>query len=666
MSKSVSIVLPDEMQSVSARCNMSSGSKMKKSLESAPPVFVVVSQESGNSSELSRHEISSSVGSLQSSNKDCMLERPPRADLSADHGALVPSDSWSAQPPNNLDSTGSSIKQFLKNTVALIRAGESFTSVKRLFYNFVKTSGGNISNTTSNEASIASSTGRLDSGSTTRALRMTSPNITHSTDTFLSNIPHSLTVPSSTQMTSSMPRSNFSLNSVRYDVNLLSEMTPLTGYTTNSMQASNEEIYFWSDASQRTNATEKTTTKDYKSESTVRGSRRKPILVKGQMSESVMSNRSTISKPSFTLPRRSMSKQQISTKQAHKMLRTDPPINKSTPEIYPTFALVNSSLRNFGENPSQQPRKSRSSSAQNSSTLSHRLKPDQMFENSVRRLSYQSINSRGTNGQESSSHSQSSKPTRPKRYVRISDDPVFLTDYAFALVSPEEAEVSKPTEADNNTKGIEESSTSCPTFQEDCNCHHCQDMRRALKRVEYFQSPKGQRQLEAKLLSKNIFMDLYAMSQVRKQIKDDLYGKRSHAPARVSYPVSICGANRLDAGSLSLTWFTHDLDGVDHYDVFVDDVPSRSVYNARATSTVLIDVDTRKTHRLLLRAVPVRGYGSQASPVDNFMSEVLAGHMKNVRKGNLFACCLRYMDTECKRHSLVDYWTDSEFLYMPS
>ncbi|KAH8285013.1 hypothetical protein KR054_003937 [Drosophila jambulina] len=236
-------------------------------------------------------------------------------------------------------------------------------------------------------------------------------------------------------------------------------------------------------------------------------------------------------------------------------------------------------------------------------------------------------------------------------------------NFVFTMVSPEEARPSQPGE-NSSDKAIEESST-CRTFQEECKCHHCQDMRRALKKLEYFQSPEGQKRMESKLLAKNFFMDLCAMSEVRKEIQADLYGTRTHPPARVSYPVSICGASRLDGGSLTLNWFVHDLECIDHFDFFVDGKRSKSLFNTKATSTVLIDVKTSSAHRLMMRAVPVRGYGAQSSPVDKLMSEVAAGHMRNVRQGQLFAKCLQFLDAEPQR-SLVDYWTDSEFLYMPA
>ncbi|KAH8340044.1 hypothetical protein KR067_007149 [Drosophila pandora] len=675
MSKRVSIVLPDEMPSGSTRKKAPSKqtrSSMKSSSQLAyePVVFLAVSQDSTPSSVLSSQQTSSSLCLHETSAQQLSSESVTTQDTAPNSTSLVLASQrpMFADQPQSMDSSASSIKQFLRNTVALVRAGESFTSVKRLFYNFVKRNGGSSSNTFSKE----SPTDLAKMGSS-QVTRLTIPYHTHSTDTFISDVPTAFTVPSTSQMTSSTPHSHLSFNPTKYEVtSLLSDVTPLTGYTPNSAQAqSTEDGDYLSETSLKT-------PQDGISSFVALSSSNADGLFRAT---SDSHPRPSLPVNSTERPKRSDSKSRSSSK-IRKLLRKSP---KSSPQasprinvqsamlpanlMTPSFTLVSASLPKSEDN-QRQLKAQETSKSRSSSVLTPNMTP-RMSVSQVTKES-QSGSSRIDGTRRSSlitrhasrSDSNSSTAQRQKKSVRIRENPIQEAEFAFALVSPEEGDPSQPTEGSSNPKSIEDGS-SCQTYQEDCNCHHCQDMRRAVKRAEYFNSPQGQKQLEAKLLAKNFFMDISTMSIVRAQIQDDLYGTRKCPPARVSYPVCICGANRLDAGSLSLNWFTHDLDSVDHFDFFVDDKPSRSVYNLHAKCTVLVDVDAKKMHKLRMRAVPVRGIGAQATPVDILMSDVVAGHMRNVRQGKLFDRCLKHLDTQVPQPSLVDFWTDSEFLYMP-
>ncbi|XP_017092330.2 serine-rich adhesin for platelets [Drosophila bipectinata] len=684
MSKRVSIVLPDEMPSRSASKKDQSRqarNSMKSNSHEEPIVFLAVSQESSPSSLLSSQKTSSNLSLHETSAHLLSLESFVSPDPSPKSTNLASPRPLSTDQAHSMDSSVSSIKQFLRNTVALVRAGESFTSVKRLFYNFVKRNEDSTSNTVSKES--PTDEGRMVGS---QVARMPIPNHKHSTNTFFSDVPTGFTVPSTSQMTSSPPHSVFSFNHTKYDfASLISDVTPLTGYTPNTAQA-------WS-----------TEDADYRSETSLKTSTAPRVGLSSSVALSLGTHRSLSSsnadglfratsgghsRPSLAVnsterPKSSVSKQRGS-RNIKKLLSKSP---KSSPQAAPrtriqsitstvnpaapSFTIVSAS-RQLEEREAQ---KFISGSILSSERQNLKVAPNVTPRMSVSQVikESQSSSSRleGTrrssliNNHSSRSDSNSNNGQRQKKSVRISEDPVRAAEFAFTLVSPEEAEPSQPTEGSSNPKSIEDGS-SCETYKEGCNCHHCQDMRRAVKRAEYFNSPQGQKQLEAKLLAKNFFMDICAMSIVRAQIQDDLYGTRKCPPARVSYPVCICGANRLDAGSLSLNWFTHDLNSVDHFDFYVDDVPSRSVYNLQAKCTVLVDVDAKKIHKLRMRAVPVRGSGAQATPVDKLMSEVIAGHMRNVTQGKLFARCLKHLDTQVPQPSLVDFWTDSEFLYMPA
>lgn len=253
MSKRVSIVLPDEFPSGSARKvapskPTRSSMKSRSHVAHEPVVFLAVSQESSPSSILSSQQNSSSVCLHETSTQKLSWESATTQDTIPNSTTLVLASHrpLPADQPKSVDSSASSIKQFLRNTVALVRAGESFTSVKRLFYNFVKRNERSTSNTFSQES--PTDLARMGSSQVTS---LTIPYHTHSTDTFISEVPTAFTVPSTSQMTSSTPHSRLSFNPAKYEVtSLLSDVTPLTGYTPNSAQAlSTEDADYRSESS---------------------------------------------------------------------------------------------------------------------------------------------------------------------------------------------------------------------------------------------------------------------------------------------------------------------------------------------------------------------------------------------------------------------------------
>ncbi|XP_017074909.1 uncharacterized protein LOC108110367 [Drosophila eugracilis] len=678
MPKRVSIVLPEEMpaDSLGSSKNLKPTHTVKSSIrnastvgtELAPPIFVVVSPHSSQIS-ITSSQWNTSVTSDSSQNNAPETDSKIQAVTTLESSALAQSGSSNSQESASFGTTTNSIKQFLRTTVALVRAGESFTSVKRLFHNFIKNSG-SISN---------SKPSLVTEDSTSQGTGTENPYLSKSNDTLLTDWSLQLTVPSTSKMTPTAPHSNFAINNANYDLtSLLSDITPLTGYTIRSDVASTEE------------AGDRTDTSAYTAPNNVRyefdSSSELPLgnVLHGGLSKWGRPNtlKFKIAKPSGS---RSVSKNRSSSRSLRLKFNAStartpnvtPRIDHTAYPIEPKLALVistgPSSERSSGSRRSR--RRSQGPSlnltAKNSASSSSRAELVNLKISSGEQSpkSFQSRNSSKRTSPRSSrrsfrSRSRTSASENLKGAYQQKGERAPEVEYAFTIVSPEEADNSHPEE---NTGGdVEDASSNCRTYQEDCKCHHCQDMRRAVKRAEFFQSPEGKKRLEAKLLAKNFFMDICALSEVRHQIQDDLKGTRKHPSARVSYPVSICGATRLDGGSLSVQWFTHDLDNVDHFDIFVDNVPSRSVYNRLATNTVLIDVNASKTHTLRMRAVPTRGTSGRDSSVDKFMSEVAAGHMRQVMKGQLFARCFEHLDARPQQQTLVDFWTDSEFLYMPA
>ncbi|KAH8308789.1 hypothetical protein KR059_001783 [Drosophila kikkawai] len=708
MSKRVSIVLPDEMplglakseEAPKSKANLKSSMRAGPSIKSdlVPPVFVFVSPEISASSEASSPRPTYSSPSGMSLNNWMHRDSSTGGSLDAES----PAENWtmvrSGSSNNNLQASCSSIKQFLRSTVALVRAGESFTSVKHLFYNFIKSSSYSSHSSPSEEE--LSSRRVTSSPTASQLVRRENPYLSESNDTITSNNNSpQLTIPCPSQMTTCTQRSSYSSNPLKYEMSTswLSDVSPLTGYTPYSTELSHKEAGYQSDVSLKTYASVQAQAKSQDTTSIqTQQKSQEDVLVDSTLmpaegglscctSEKDLSLGQSQGGDIKTLPELPETLNLLSDAwQTNNVRRSGGSSNRSLPHIKkhtrksspwrsPKMSPRRQAPKTAASEPtisapethSQDNRSARSSeSSQRSSRLTERQAEKKTPQVSPRNSVTSGMSQKVVEVLDMEPSSQieqicrSSEPTGPERSSQMSRRVNFL----FTIVSPEEGGPSQP---ENSTeKDIEERST-CVTYQEECKCHHCQDMRRAVRRVEYFQSPEGQKRMESKLLAKNFFMDLCALSKVRKEIQADLYGTRKHPSSRVSYPVSICGACRLDGGSLTLNWFTHDLDCVDHFEFFVDDKRSKSVFNKRATSTVLIDVNASTEHRLKMRAVPVRGCGPQDSPVDKLMSEVAAGHMRNVRQGQLFASCLKFLDAQPQR-SLVDFWTDSEFLYLPT
>uniref|UniRef100_A0A6P4EGV9 Uncharacterized protein LOC108042123 n=1 Tax=Drosophila rhopaloa TaxID=1041015 RepID=A0A6P4EGV9_DRORH len=246
MSKRVSIVLPEEMPSapsvsrkppkknLTVKSSIKSGSSVRTDI--VPPVFVVVSPQSSQLSMTSSQQISTSTNSnssLRNSVRDehelkeeesSSIEAPPTPEGSA----MVQTGSSNSQQSANFESATSSIKQFLRSTVALVKAGESFTSVKRLFHKFIKNTGGSNSNLSAPH----------DSSTSFQGAKKDNPYLSKSNDTLLSDLGLQPTIPSTSQMTPSIHHSNYSFNNAMYDrTSLRSDVTPLTGYTPKTEEA---------------------------------------------------------------------------------------------------------------------------------------------------------------------------------------------------------------------------------------------------------------------------------------------------------------------------------------------------------------------------------------------------------------------------------------------
>ncbi|XP_016966612.1 uncharacterized protein LOC108035471 [Drosophila biarmipes] len=660
MSKRVRIMLPEEMlappsgSSRNPMPNLTVKNSIKKCFgdwtEREPPVFVVVSPEGSRSSMTSGQQESTRTYSRSSEERD--LEETAGTPESS---ALIQSRSTNSQQSPNFQSTATSMKDFLRSTAALVKAGESFTTAKRLFHKFIK----------SNGSSSSPKPSPVPTDSSSQVVSGENPYLSQPNDTLLTDLPLQFSVPSSSQMTPTIHHSNYSLKKTSYDLtSLLSDITPLTGYSPRTTLASTEAGY-QTDAS---------------AEPVLRRVRSQPPLEGGTPGSRSKSRSSSplkfkimpAQKKLASSPKRSLSKNRSSSRLLRSTEWASPASSpKRSPKLSPrseqaglavqtTFALVSSSGPNSEK--SRLSSQLRRRSSRGPSPNVRRRSSDSSGLRLDLAVLTKSGAKRGSRRSSPKSLGRRSQSTASERERSGTADS--MGEGAFALVSPDEAETSKPGEGSG--ADVEEASTSCRTYQAQCSCHHCQDMRRAVRKADFYQSPEGQRRLEAKLLSKNFFMDLCALAAVRRQVVAELHGVRRHPSSRVSFPVSICGAARLDVGSLLLQWFTHDLDRVDHFDIFVDDVPNRSVYNRLATRTVLVDVDAAKTHRLRMRAVPVRGSAGQDSAVEMFMSAVAAGHMRHVRQGQLFTRCFEHLNALPQQRTLVDFWKDSEFLYLPT
>ncbi|KAH8413641.1 hypothetical protein KR222_002540 [Zaprionus bogoriensis] len=206
----------------------------------------------------------------------------------------------------------------------------------------------------------------------------------------------------------------------------------------------------------------------------------------------------------------------------------------------------------------------------------------------------------------------------------------------------------------------------CERYKEDCCCCHCVAVRCALKRAAFLRTPEGQRRLELKLHMKNFLMDINAMAHVRKIIEARLHDYEEPFPSpHASFPMSITKVSRIDRHCLSIEWFNHeDSDNsIDYYEIYVDKRRHKRIFNPKLTRSVLLDVDARRQHNILMRAVAKMGRGVCISPADLIIKEYCNGNMDQVFNGDPLCSCGK--QNRSRRMSLVEFWKPSEFLYMP-
>ncbi|XP_022230796.2 uncharacterized protein LOC111079800 [Drosophila obscura] len=260
-----------------------------------------------------------------------------------------------------------------------------------------------------------------------------------------------------------------------------------------------------------------------------------------------------------------------------------------------------------------------------------------------------------------------------------------LPEFAFALVSADgsiktpskgtldPSSASKGTlDPSSASKGTSEPPSSGATYDERCSCCHCVHMRHAVKQAEFLASDEGKCRQQLKLAAKNFFLDICAMSAVRERILNDLHGTGPQRPSpRISYPLAITSARRMDKRSLALEWFVHDYTDIAHYEIYVDNVLCRSIYNPRTLSTVLLDINVSKPHKLRMRPIPVQGRAPGAKPEDKMVQQLREVGLASATTDTLCQCLKQQEQQQqqqerrkCK--SMLDFWTDSEYLYLPA
>ncbi|KAM8713783.1 hypothetical protein ACLKA7_014020 [Drosophila subpalustris] len=280
----------------------------------------------------------------------------------------------------------------------------------------------------------------------------------------------------------------------------------------------------------------------------------------------------------------------------------------------------------------------------------------------------------------SSARSSKSPTASPPKSPRASTESPPETqekaaDETTTKASEDSALIKSNTDNTEGEEGDKETfSDDCERYQKDCCCCHCVAVRCALKRAAFLRTPEGRKRLEMKMHMKSFFMDINALTYARGRIENQLDGSKSSLPSsRDGYPVSITKVKRIDSRCLSVDWFIHDVDYVDHYEIFVDNRRHKSVFNPRLSCTILLDVNARTSHKILMRALPRKLSGSNPNPIDQLVCDVCCGRMDKVLKGDYFCQCAqqtemqriqkKYKKNNCQ--TLVDFWKPSEFLYTP-
>ncbi|KAH8355018.1 hypothetical protein KR093_004020 [Drosophila rubida] len=238
----------------------------------------------------------------------------------------------------------------------------------------------------------------------------------------------------------------------------------------------------------------------------------------------------------------------------------------------------------------------------------------------------------------------------------------------------DQSAVVKSSQDEKTPSDFEPFSDDCERYKEDCCCCHCVAVRCAIKRAEFLRTPEGKKRLEIKRHMQSFFMDINALTCAKQRIDNQLDDSKPSLPSPLDgYPVSITKVQRIDARCLSIEWHIHDLDYVDHYAIYVDGKRLKRVFDPKLNSTILLDVNARTSHKILLKALPRKGQGSDADPVDLLIRDVCCGNMEKLLKGDYFCQCGKQTEMEKiekdykknKCQTLVDFWKPSDFLYTP-
>ncbi|XP_017868956.1 PREDICTED: uncharacterized protein LOC108617626 [Drosophila arizonae] len=214
----------------------------------------------------------------------------------------------------------------------------------------------------------------------------------------------------------------------------------------------------------------------------------------------------------------------------------------------------------------------------------------------------------------------------------------------------------------------------CERYKKDCCCCHCIEVRRALRQAAYLRSPEGKRRLQLKMQMKDFLLDISAITATKQRMDNLLHGTKQYPPpATRSFPISIVNVAPISGNCMSIEWYQHDDSYVSHYEIYVDEVRVKRIFDPQIKATVVLDVDMKRTHKIRMKAVPRKCLGSKANRVDKLVRDVCCGKLSKILEADYFCDCAkksemekvkeRYAENTCQ--VLVDFWKDSEFLYIP-
>ncbi|KAH8298421.1 hypothetical protein KR044_002443 [Drosophila immigrans] len=247
-------------------------------------------------------------------------------------------------------------------------------------------------------------------------------------------------------------------------------------------------------------------------------------------------------------------------------------------------------------------------------------------------------------------------------------------DAQSAAKAPSEikTELTDESEVVKSTQDDKPFSDDCERYKQDCCCCHCVAVRCAIKRAAFLRTPEGKKRLEMKMHMKSFIMDINALTHARCRIENQLDSSKESLPSpHDGYPVSITKVKRIDARCLSVDWYIHDEDYVDHYEIYVDKNLMKRVLNPKLKCTIVLDVNARTAHKILMKALPKKVADSDPNPIDLLIRDVCCGNMANL--SDYFCKCGKQTEMEKiekdykknKCQTLVDFWKPSEFLYTP-